>query len=117
MFAASCAGSNLAQYGKVTPQNTANRDSFVFSVSEEYIANHRDSRADKIYPKMTEAEAKLLVRILKQQKYCYNKDSELAFKITSKQEKIYDMTFSHLIEQNYRARPVAPRMYYGECIK
>lgn len=117
MFATSCADSNLSQYGKITPQNTSSRNSFVFSVSEDYLTENRNSQKDKKYPKMTEAEAKLLVRILKQQKYCYNKDSKLAFKITSRQEKIYDMTFSHLIEQNYRARPITPRMYYGECVR
>ena len=117
MFEISCVDSNLSQYGKVTPQSTSNRNSFVFSVSEDYLADNGDSKKDKKYPKMTEAEAKLLIKILKQQKYCYNKDSKLAFKITSRQEKIYDMTFSHLIEQNYRARPITPRMYYGECVQ
>jgi hypothetical protein len=39
------------------------------------------------------------------------------FTITSRQEKIYDMTFAHLIEESYNARPVAPRMYFGQCGK
>jgi hypothetical protein len=64
---------------------------------------------------MTEAESELLVKLLKQSKYCFNSDEKIFFKITSKQEKIYDMTFAHLIEQNYNARPVTPLMYYGEC--
>ena len=107
---------DLSQYGRVAPQNTAHKNSFVFSVSEEYLDKNQDSKQDEKYPKMTKAESALLVKILKQQKYCLNKDSKIAFQITSRQEKIYDATFSHLIEQNYRAKPVAPRMYYGECL-
>ncbi len=65
---------------------------------------------------MTEAESDLLRSLLKQQRYCINKDGEISFIITSKQEKIYDMTFAHLIEQSYNARPLTPVMYYGVCV-
>jgi hypothetical protein len=58
-----------------------------------------------------------LTNLLKEQKYCLNDSGYPSFIITSRQEKIYDMTFAHLIEQNYNARPIAPRMYFGQCKK
>jgi hypothetical protein len=64
---------------------------------------------------MTNAEVALLNSILRQRKYCILELGKPSFKIISRQEKIYDTTFSHLIEQNYRAKPASPRTYYGEC--
>jgi hypothetical protein len=64
--------------------------------------------------KITKAENDLLAKLLKQSKYCQN-DKEPPFIITSKQEKIYDMTFAHLIEENYNARPIVPKTYFGQC--
>lgn len=116
MLIISCSG-DLTRYGRVVPQNTAHKNSFVFSVSEEYLDQHADNKRDKQYPKMTKAEVVLLMKILKQQQYCLNKDAKISFIITSRQEKIYDATFSHLIEESYKAKPVTPRMYYGECVE
>ena len=65
---------------------------------------------------MSVAELKLLMKFLQNNKYCINKNGELSFEIKSKQEKIYDVTFSSLIEQSYNARPVAPTTYFGECL-
>jgi len=110
----SCAG-DPSRYGRVTPHNTADKDSFVFSVSGEFEKAAANSPQDKKNPKMTEAEAKLLVALLKQKKYCLNNYGAPLFLITSRQEKIFDMTFAHLIEQNYNARPITPRMYFGQC--
>ena len=62
------------------------------------------------------AELKLLMSFLRDEKYCINKNGELSFKINSNQEKIYDVTFSSLIEQNYNAKPVSPVTYFGECL-
>lgn len=114
MFVISCAV-DPSKYGRVTFHGSSNKNAFIFFVSEEYLRANQASKQDKAYPKMTEAESELLVRLLKQSKNCINNDKKIFFKITSKQEKIYDMTFAHLIEQNYNARPVAPLMYYGEC--
>jgi hypothetical protein len=106
---------NPSSYGKVTFYNSTNKNSFIFSVNEEYLQTNPHSKKDENYPQMTESEAKLLIRLLSQQNYCLNNDGKTLFKITSKQEKIYDITFSHLIEQNYNAKPVTPRTYFGEC--
>jgi hypothetical protein len=116
LFAISCAG-NLSKYGRVTLHNTADKNSFVFSASEEFTKVNVASPKDKKFPKMTQAEAKLLTNLLKEQKYCLDDSGYPIFIITSRQEKIYDMTFAHLIEQNYNARPIAPRMYFGQCKK
>ena len=114
LFAISCA-SNSSKYGRVTLHNTADKNSFVFSASEEFTKVNDDSPKDKKFPKMTQAEAKLLTNLLKEQKYCLNDSDSPRFVITSRQEKIYDMTFAHLIEQNYNTRPIVPRMYFGQC--
>ncbi len=115
-FLYSCASnSDYSEYGKISFDNNADRNSFTFLVSDEYIASYAKSPADKNYPKMTEAEVKLLVKILKNNENCLDKNGHLSFVIISKQEKIYDTTFSRLIEQNYNARPIVPAMYFGRC--
>jgi hypothetical protein len=107
---------DLSQYGRVVKNSPSSKNSFIFSVKEEYLNSHKNSKIDRKNPKMTEAESDLLRSLLKQQRYCINKDGEISFIITSKQEKIYDMTFAHLIEQSYNARPLTPVMYYGVCV-
>ncbi len=109
---------NITQFGKITPYNSTTKENkaFVFTVEESYARAHLKSKQDEKNPLMTKAEADLLKKLLVRQKYCINQSNELSFKITSKQEKIYDVTFASLIEQNYNAKPAAPRMYYGNCI-
>ncbi|NBV07034.1 MAG: hypothetical protein EBS06_07380 [Proteobacteria bacterium] len=106
---------DLSKYGRV---NLHGKDSknFTFFVSEEYLKKYPQSKLDPDNPKMTKAESTLLLNLLESNKFCENKNGDIFFRITSKQEKIYDMTFAHLIEQNYNARPVTPLMYYGECL-
>lgn len=116
LFVTSCAA-DPSKYGRVTLHNTADKNSFVFSVNEEFLSANSGSAADKKFPKMTEAEMKLLIVLLKQKEYCLNEYGVPSFLVTSRQEKIYDMTFAHLIEENYNARPIAPRMYFGQCQK
>ncbi len=115
MLVFSCVYDDLHQ-GKVSFHNTANRNSFSFSISEEFVEVNSQSKPDKNHPKMSVAEAKLLFKILKKQKYCLDKSDSPNFVINGRQEKIYDMTFAHLIEQNYKARPVTPKTYFGECV-
>lgn len=112
----SCAA-DPSKYGRVTLHNTSDKNSFVFSVNEEFLSANSLSKPDKKFPKMTEAETELLAALLKQKKYCLDNYGFPLFSITSRQEKIYDMTFAHLIEKNYNARPIAPRMYFGKCQK
>ncbi len=115
LFITSCAADH-SQYGRVTLHGPSNKNAFTFFVSEDYLLANQTSKKDEAHPKMSKAESGLLLELLKQNKYCVNSDKKIFFKITSRQEKIYDMTFAHLIEQNYNARPVTPRMYYGECL-
>ena len=104
-----------SRYGKVSKNSSASNDYFIFSVSEEYINANKNSVADEENPKLTKAESKLLYNLLKQKEYCLSEDGEISFRITSKQEKVYDMTFAHLIEEHYNARPLTPVIYYGRC--
>lgn len=116
VFLASCIG-DISKYGKVTQSGVLNKSSFVFVVSEEYLDKYKTSKIDRDNPKMTKAESSLLLKLLKKQKYCVNSKGKTRFTVTSRQEKIYDMTFAHLIEQNYHARPLSPRTYYGRCVE
>jgi hypothetical protein len=110
----SCAQGDLANLGKLSFHNTGGKESFIFTVSDEFIADNKDSPADEYNAKISEAEAELLTKILSRNNYCDNKKTP-SFVITSKQEKIFDMTFAHLIEENYNARAIVPRTYFGQC--
>ena len=112
----SCASGSLHQ-GRVELYGAGDRNSFVFTVSDEFTLSHKDSLPDKKNPKITQAEADLLVTLLKEKKFCLDSDGELFFEITSRQEKIFDATFAHLIEESYKARAIAPKMYFGKCLK
>jgi len=114
VFMASACITNPSRYGKVRQYNAADKKSFVFSIDEEFVRKYDKSSKDENYPIMTAAEVRLLRALLMENKYCLN-GSNPGFKINSRQERIYDVTFAHLIEQSYNARAVAPRMYFGEC--
>jgi len=117
MFA--CANEDVSRYGKIVPydDSSGNDKRFVFYVEEEYIIAHKNSKKDDKNPIMTKAETFLLEKILRNKKQCIDQNNKiLSYKITSKQEKIYDVTFANLIEQNYNARPASPLMYYGLCL-
>lgn len=101
---------------KLSLFNSANKKAFSFVVSEEFVRSHSASKPSALYPKMNVAELKLLMKFLQNNNYCINQNGELSFKINSRQEKIYDVTFSSLIEQSYNAKPVSPTTYFGECI-
>ena len=118
LLLASCA--NQFGYNKDAAKlsffNSANKKAFSFVINEQFIKANAKSDPSVLYPKMNVAELKLLMSFLRDNKYCINKNGELSFKINSKQEKIYDVTFSSLIEQNYNAKPVSPTTYFGECL-
>lgn len=105
---------DLSQKGKLSFHNTGGKESFIFTVSDEFIEDNKDSPADEYNAKISKAEAELLEKFLKQNNYCDN-DKTPTFIVTSRQEKIFDMTFAHLIEQNYKARAIVPRTYFGQC--
>jgi hypothetical protein len=112
----SCANIDLS-LGKVSFNSNINKNAFIFLVSDEYLRLNSHSKIDKNYPKMTKAEADLLIAILKKNQHCLNKNGQPSFIITSKQEKVYDTTFLSLIEQNYNARPIVLATYFGKCIE
>jgi hypothetical protein len=96
--------------------SSANKKAFSFVIDGKFIEKNNKSRPSALYPKMNVAELQLLMNFLRDNNYCINENGELSFKINSKQEKIYDVTFSSLIEQNYNAKPVSPTTYFGECL-
>ncbi len=103
--------------GKISIYNNSqNQKNFIFSVDESYLQeNKKNSKPDLDHPEMSFPEAELLRLIMIRDKICINDYSNPSFDITSKQEKIYDITFAGLIEQNYNAKPITPRRYYGKC--
>ncbi len=115
IFLASCAAINPSHYGKVTLHNTGDLNSFTFTVSDEFSIKNNGSPLDKQNTRLSEAEAELLYNLLKKKNYCIAANGKPIFIVTSRQEKVFDMTFSHLIEQNYKSRPIVPRTYFGHC--
>ncbi len=114
-FVISCSSYNSSDQGRVTFHNGEKQSSFVFLVNDSFIKENSSSSSDKNHPKMTVAESDLLFSLLKQKKSCLNKSGTPSFRIISRQEKVYDMTFAHLIENSYNAKPLTPRMYFGRC--
>jgi hypothetical protein len=111
----SCSLTKINDTGRVD-LNDASGISFNFSINEERTNKDFSLSKDKNYPEMTELSAKLLMKILKRKKYCLNKEGKIDFMILSRQEKIYDITYSGLIEQSYSAKkPLSPIIYYGKC--
>ncbi len=102
--------------GKISLHATGEKDSFVFMVSEKFLEENNDSPTIKSFQNITKAELKLLERLLKTKNYCLKKGRKPKFMIDSRQEKIYDATYSHLINLNYNIRPLTPVSYYGHCI-
>jgi hypothetical protein len=89
--------------------------SFTFIVSDKFLKDSK-STPDKEYLNMSKSEAKLLKKLLKDNNYCINNKDVLLFEIISRQEKIYDVTFSGLIEQQYNAKSLTPVTYFGKCL-
>ncbi len=116
VFSPSCSGPDLNHFGKLSFYNSINKNSFSFVISDDFFRENKKSKPSKNHPKMTEAEVKLLSKFLKNNNYCINKNGDISFVIISRQEKVYDVTFSSLIEQNYNAKPITPVTYFGECL-
>src|SRR5690242_6660928 len=66
----SCATPYQARDGKISLLNSADKNSFSFSVSEEFTRANVDSEKDKKNPLITKAESSLLIYLLKQKNYC-----------------------------------------------
>lgn len=108
-------GHDLSRFGKLSFYNSINKNSFSLVISDDFSRENQKSKPSKNHSKMTEAEVKLLTKFLKKNNYCINKNGDISFVIISRQEKVYDVTFSSLIEQNYNAKPITPVTYFGEC--
>lgn len=114
----SCA-KDYSQLAKISLHTTGEKNSFIFTVSEEFLDKNSKSLKNEVKDqkvKISKVEFNLLKKLLKEKKFCINKNNDLTFEINSRQEKIYDMTFSHLIATSYRAKPLTPRSYFGSCL-
>lgn len=104
------------KYGHLSFYQYGDNRAFVFSVSDEFLIKNKNSTLSKDKSKITEAELGLLKDLLKVGKNCLNENGEPHFLIRSRQEKIFDITFAHLIEKNYKAKALTPLMYFGLCL-
>jgi len=95
---------------------TGSRKTFIFTVSEHFLLQNNHSIVHKKHTKLTNAEFNLLISLLKEKKYCLNNQNKYDFVIDSRQEKIFDITYSQLIAKNYNAKPIASISYYGSCV-
>ena len=65
---------------------------------------------------MTKKETKLLEILLERKGFCMKNSSKPTYAITTKQEKIYDITYAKMIEENYNAKSITPVTYFGKCV-
>jgi hypothetical protein len=112
----SCVEHDISSHGRLDYYKSGDLGSFVFSVGDDFFKSNSESSKDKNNPIISVAESDLLKVLMKKKGVCLDKYGDPQFKITAKQEKIYDATFAHLIEENYRARPLTPIVYSGRCL-
>ena len=110
---------DLSKYGKVQTYSSASSGNatFLFKVEGSFAEYTGSSKQDEKHPLMNEDEAGLLNNLLIDKKLCLDQYNFPSYVITSKQERIYDVTFANLIEQSYNAKPATPLTYYGRCVK
>ena len=113
----SCGNNDYFTYGKVTFHATSTNNFFVFTVDDNFYKKYKNSPNNKNHPRLSDEEHKMLKAILKSKKYCIENSINPQFEIISRQEKIFDATFSKLIAENYNAKPLTPVSYYGKCLK
>ena len=102
-----------SKYGAV--RTYGDSQSFMFLVSEDFSNKYKNSSPDGDNPKLSRAQAKLLSSLLKKENLCVGESTSPNYSITSKQEKVYDVTYASLIEQNYNAKSITPLTFYGRC--
>ncbi len=109
---------DYSKHGKVSIyQSSSKSKAFLFKVEGEFSASNSSSESDKNHKFLSKAEVGLLNDLLVNESLCLDEFHHPSYVITSKQEKIYDITFANLIEQSYNARPVSPLTYFGKCLQ
>lgn len=113
----SCVHENITQYGNIrTLENNGKERNFMFLVNDDELKKIYEFKYSNKKDIISKIEIELLEQLLHKHKLC-TKKNKLKYQIKSKQEKIYDKTFSHLIRQNYNLRPSVPTTYFGKCIE
>jgi len=116
IFLSSCVNGDYFKYGKVSFHATTDKNFFVFTVDDNFYKKYKNSPNNKTHPRLSDEEFKMLKALLKNKKYCVENSINPQFEIISRQEKVFDATFSKLIAENYNAKPLTPVSYYGKCI-
>ena len=112
----SCVNGDYFKYGKVSFHATTDKNFFVFTVDDNFYKKYKNSPNNKAHPRLSDQEYKMLKALLKNKKYCVENSINPQFEIISRQEKVFDTTFSKLIAENYNAKPLTPVSYYGKCV-
>ena len=89
LFLGSCS-KDISKYANLKLYDEGN--SFAFIVSDELSKKVKNSTRDSNNPKMTKKETKLLEILLERKGFCMKNSSKPTYAITTKQEKIYDIT-------------------------
>jgi len=113
----SCVNQDYYKYGKISFHASSDQNLFVFTVDDNFYKKYKNSPNNKNHPRLSDEEFKMLKTLLKNKKYCVENSSNPQFEIISRQEKIFDTTFSKLIAENYNAKSLTPVSYYGKCVK
>jgi hypothetical protein len=116
IFLSSCVNGDYFKYGKVSFHATTDKNFFVFTVDDNFYKKYKNSPNNKTHPRLSDEEFKMLKALLKNKKYCVENSINPQFEIISRQEKVFDATFSKLIAENYNAKPLTPVSYSGKCI-
>jgi len=111
LFLQSCV--DPSKYGAV--RTYGDSQSFMFLVSEDFIKSNKHSKQYSHNSILNTAEASLLSSLLKKDNICLNESSSPKYIITSKQQKVYDITYASLIEENYNTKSITPLTFYGRC--
>lgn len=107
---------NPERFGKVEFQSKVN---FAFQVSDEYALENQRSSPDQDNPQLSKAEARLLIALLRQKQACIGNFGKVEFRISSKQDAVYDTTFlanqKSEVKTTQQLKSTISKTYFGRC--
>jgi hypothetical protein len=93
IFLSACVNEDYFKYGKITFHATSDKNFFVFSVDDNFYKKYKNSPNNKIHPRLSDEEYKMLKALLKNKKYCienstaYSIEYSIAHRQTGKEHK------------------------------
>lgn len=110
-----CGTTDYSKYATLSTYDRGSKRAFSLVVKGDFAKKiPKDDYNENKH--ISNSEIKILEKLLKQNKYCLNKDGKLSFVVLWRQDEIYDVTFADLVVQSYNARALTPLTYFGECV-